>query len=286
LVAEKRGGSNFIFFDLNGCNREKYAVLPNYLTNKSVIDGELTAMYKTGQRRLRVSLPVTTEDAQLDANTRLNVNALLTTIVHTGFEGLLVVIGGGRPPPQRWKTWNEQAYQYRWRAIQEYRMILLSSGIPYRLDLLNEGVPGPRNPRLLYYVTRLWNDYVGLYGAADTVGFSIIATPQAERFSQLTTIYKAALPSAFDLHVYKYPELSLKAAHAKLQSEGLGNIPWIIGETFYNDKTQAEAISRTLRDMGRRIEFLTQWPLSSREQCMGVDIKFPSDFTNYSKQGF
>lgn len=55
-LAQARGGSNYGWFHIDGCNREPYGVIYNYKTHKSTIDEQLEAMHKSGQRRLRIPI--------------------------------------------------------------------------------------------------------------------------------------------------------------------------------------------------------------------------------------
>ena len=55
---EFRGGLEFLWFDVQGCNRDKFAVLPGYIKNDEIINDRLHTMYQTGQRRLRTAIPL------------------------------------------------------------------------------------------------------------------------------------------------------------------------------------------------------------------------------------
>ena len=58
VSAQVRGGSNYAWYDLMGCNRDPYGVIKNYHKPvvRAKVDSQLQAMYDAGQRRLRIPI--------------------------------------------------------------------------------------------------------------------------------------------------------------------------------------------------------------------------------------
>ncbi|HLY46551.1 MAG TPA: hypothetical protein VKQ73_13295 [Stellaceae bacterium] len=292
--ALERGGSDYVFYGLYGCGQAGLFAAPSYDAHRDTIDAQLTAMYRDGQRRLRIGLPLDPDPAKgpftrgpLIPEYRQSIVDFLKALRRTGFQEVEVVIGGGSPSPLAWKAWDEAAYKARWQRLVEIRNLLIASGLHYRLDLFNEGIPARNQPMLLLrYVQRLWADYVGAFGVADTVGFSIIPLIAQDRFAQIPAVYQGRLPPVFDLHIYDRPEATVLNAHRRLAQLGLGGVPWIIGETFYNDRDEATALASAIAATGQRVLFVMQWPLTSQRRCRGIDVAFPARFDEYIAKGF
>ena len=63
-AAAGRGGSNFMFYRVDGCNREPYGVIKNYHLAKAEIDDALVTMRAAGQERLRLPISQPRHDVQ------------------------------------------------------------------------------------------------------------------------------------------------------------------------------------------------------------------------------
>jgi len=148
--------------------------------------------------------------------------------------------------PTSWTTFSDDYFQENWSVIQNLRPIIVSSGTPYHLDLQNEGIPPAGYDALLQYDQMLWNDYVAAYGSNDTLGFSIIA--DAAHVGQVSTVYGPSLygssgsPQLFDVHIYDLTGAEFGIAFNSLNAQGYQGVPWIIGEAYYNDPTEAAAL--------------------------------------------
>ena len=286
-----KGGSNYMFYALRSCNRSDYVVAA-YRDNQAIIDGQLLRIFTDGQRRLRISVPLTarrtagSEASSTPAFHPESVEALLKRIKFDGFEEVLVVVGDSTPSVVSWQSWDEDEYQRRWTAIRDVRTLLTRSGLPYRLDLLNEGIPAINQPMLLRYTNRLWRDYRQSFGTSDTVGFSVIADPQGSRLAQMSKVYDGVLPGAFDLHIYDDASQSFRETNRRLAGLGLGEVPWIVGEAFYNDAVEAQQLGQAALELHRQVLFLLQWPLSRERHCRDVDVSYPLSFDQYGEAGF
>ena len=148
--------------------------------------------------------------------------------------------------------------------------------MPYKLDLLNEAMPFSFETMLFAYTKRLWADYSSLYGARDTIGFSIIA--DAGRASNVRRVYGRTFPPVFDVHLYEDPNRVVTATKRELDRLRLGHVPWIIGETFYNAPAFIDATRGAAAASGVRLSYFTQWPISEAKRCADVDavpLEFP-----------
>jgi hypothetical protein len=138
------------------------------------------------------------------------------------------------------------------------RPIIASSGLAYRLDLFNEGIPDPSQPvAALQYVQRLWIDYTSRFGKADTVGFSVISDND-RRVRQFPTVYNGNFPNVFDFHFYENAYSNFSVVHQACVDLGLPQ-SWILGEAFYDDAQEAKELKQVIRDTGQTVLFLTQW---------------------------
>ncbi len=194
--------------------------------------------------------------------------------------------------PTQWTTFSSDYFQENWSVIQNLHPIVAASGIPYHLDLLNEGIPPPTGyAPMLQYDQMLWNDYVAQFGSSDTLGFSIIA--DSAHVSQVSTVYgpsaygNSGAPQVFDVHIYDETGSSFATAFSALTSQGYSGIPWIIGEAFYNDAAEAAAQRQAANSTGQKVLYLTQWPVTSDGTCStAVNVAPPADFSNYQAQDF
>jgi hypothetical protein len=270
-------------------------------------------MYANGQRRLRIGI----EFANDDAPNRLHITngdfapedasqiaALLASIKGIGFEEVYVNINGGgaHNNVRHWTEWNETVYRENFSVISHTRAITEASGLPYLLDLGGEYTPVLNGQEMrVQYCRRLWADYATTFGAEDTVGFSIIASISNDRYGHLRDIYGDNPPKAFDLHIYArrdetngtYTETSYQRfifAHRRIADVGYGNVPWIIGESFYNDGLEADQLAQAINETGQRVLFLLQFPhvrppFPKPPRYSDVDV-VPLQFDQYISRGF
>lgn len=301
LAAQHRGGSNYAWYRLDpNCVRNPYGIIPNYDSAAPEIDRQLEAMFRNGQRRLRIPIyhghgiaggtNMESKGGDLTPECRENLRRLLATIHRIGFTEIVVgFFPQGPNNPARWTTFQPDVYQENWRLITNLRPLIAAAHIHYYIDLWNEGSPGPRQPIILEYCQRLWNQYASAYGTRDTLGFSIIPGP--DRLQLVSTVYgnspfgNHGPPREMDLHFYKDAAERFTAAHATLHAAGYHQ-PWILGESYYNDSAEAQALRQAIRATHRKVLFLLQWPLDADAACRDVSLSPPVDFSNYMKQGF
>ncbi len=268
-AAAALGGSNYAWYYLEaGCNREPYGIVYNYNTATATIDSQLQLMYNNGQRRLRIPIYfarginsgtiMDSTGGTLAQQFLNNLTNLLAAVKAAGFVEIEVSF---HPQsinnPAIWTTFSNDYFQENWSLIQNVRSIVAAAGIPYHLDLMNEGIPPAQGyPELLPYDQMLWNDYVAKFGSKDTMGFSIIA--DSAHVGQVSTVYGPSAygnhgsPQLFDVHIYDETGNSFATAYSSLTSQGYQGIPWIIGEGYYNDATEAAAQRAEKKAPGNR----------------------------------
>jgi hypothetical protein len=295
------GGSNYDFYDLTGgCDREPYGVIDSFDSARDTITAQLGQMYDAGQRRLRIGIfhqhgpdsgtVMDSSGGDLSPANRRQLTELLAAVKAAGFQEIEVAFMPlGDDNPHGWSAMDEPAYQEDWGVIANLHPLIAAAGIPYRIDLLNEGMPMSNEPVLRSYAQRLWADYTAAFGSADTVGFSMTVWI-ADRATQLSAVYGSNPPDAFDLHLYgdswngdEYSQFV--DADRKMTSLGYHQ-PWVIGETYFDDGTAADGIRRAIADTGRQVLYLTQWPLTRQQKCADVDEAPPVTFAAYQSDGF
>ena len=297
------GGSNYGWYHLDApCNREPYGVVYNYNTAQATIDAQLQQMYSNGQRRLRIPIfhgrgidsgtVMDSTGGNLAPRFQTNLANLLAAIKAAGFVELEVSFHPqGGNDPTKWTTFRADYFQENWSLIQNLRTIIAAAGIPYHIDLSNEGIPPQGYAAFLEYSQELWNDYAGTFGTSDTIGFSIIADDA--HVSQVSMVYgpsafgNSGSPQLFDVHVYTDAGNSFTTAFNSLNAQGYQGVPWVIGEAYYNDATEAAALRQAVNSTGQTVQYLTQWPVTSDLSCSpDVNVAPPADFSNYQAQNF
>jgi len=295
------GGSNFVTYQLENCNREPFGVIANFGNAADAIRSQLQRMFDAGQRRLRIPIfhhrgsdsgtVMDSSGGRLSDQNRDNLVHLLAAVKQAGF---LEVEVGFFPTdgnnPANWSRFDDDLYQENWNFIHGLHPILAQAGLPYRIDLSNEGMPMSTDPPARAdYARRLWNDYTANFGKSDTVGFSMTVWI-ADRISQIPNVYGSNPPDVLDLHIYgddwngdEYKQLV--DAHHKLQEMGYAQ-SIIVGETYFNDGTAADNLRRAVQDTGRKVLYVTEWPLSRSKKCADVDVAPPVAFDEFSKRGF
>ena len=299
-LATYRGGSNFVFYALDNCNREPFAVIPNYDEKKAIIDGILAQMYRNGQRSVSINLffmhgghnsLMDSTGGDVDEKYKRNLKDFIASAKSIGFQNLMVRFGPqGENRPWRngssWPEWREDLYQEHLGLIKSLHPIIAQSGMKYLIDLFSEGIPTANQPMMLRYSQRLWKDYTSLYGKLDTAGISIIPLPSQDRFAQLPAVYGDNPPLFMNIHFYADAFDTASFAQRRLRSLGYGDTPWIIGEAHYNDAEEAQDLGRFIAQTRQKVVYLLQWPETKARTCRDVDVGSPVNFEQYSNAGF
>lgn len=283
-------------------------VLQSYNTNKTAIDAAFRSAYDQGQRRLSFVLyfsdgqsevlwandpsgPVSVAlvNGKVPQQVLQNVHDVLASLKMMGFEQVLFCFSAkGANNPRDWAAWSESYYAENLSVIEQVRDAVKGSGMPYLLDLDDEGLTNSSGQNNAYDV-RLWADYVPLYGTKDTVGMS--GDAGAPAYAAMKSIFGSNPPAAIDLHIYdNFTNDQVTAYFQSLQqtfaSQGYGNAPWVIGETLYDDATSAAAYHGAILQTNAKVLFLIQWPLIRNNADNPSLYPSPVRFDQYLKEGF
>ena len=200
-----------------------------------------------------------------------------------------------------------------WNLIQAIRPALANSGVHYRIDLMVEGVPRdsnsviyPENQRYKYPASRkwslavrtLWQKYFHTYGRDDTVGFSFLVDQDNNRLRSrvrhMRYVYEIEdqvwmYPHLFAIDFYagsdpawdEYQKFVRMDGYMRSQNPpggGWDQTGWIIAEAHYEDPIAAQALARAIRETGRTVFYLTQWPLDRAAQCQQAHVNVPPPY--------
>ena len=295
-----RGGSNFHFYKVDGCQREPYGVLKNYHSARDQIDDVLINMRANGQDRLRLGIfhmrgavggtLIDSTGGNIDPQYRQNLVDLLATVRAAGFVEVVFSFfpqAGNNPSnwtsTGQWTSSHEDIFQENWNLIYNLMPILRASGIHYVVDLGNELSPTSGNYAWNQYSKKMWNNYVYVFGNTNTMGFSL--RPGAAVASNMRAVYGPTPPHVFGVHLYENAYSTFRSMDLAMDNIGYKVQGWIISEAFYNDAQAASDINRAKGPSARTVHYVTQWPLTSAKTCEHVDV-VPENFDNYIRQGF
>jgi hypothetical protein len=309
-LAASRGGSNYHFFQLDGCNREPYGVLKNFHTHTAQIQSDLVQMYDNGQRRLRIGVfhgrglnsgtLIDSAGGNISPQYRQNLVDLLATIRAVGFvEIQFAFFPQGQNNPGNWAAstgWssqNESYFQENWNLIYNLMPILRASGIHFTVDLGNElflpqrGARAAPNNRAIY-ASKLWANFRTVFSIGESMGFSVRPS-EIDNLSEARLIYGNFPPFTMSIHMYGDYYNNVRKAHAELNAANYGYTGLVVGEVPYNDADVASQVNSASLTIGSRpLHWLTQWPLRPGAACSetGVNVAPPLDFGNYIIYGF
>jgi hypothetical protein len=304
--ARARGGSNYLWYSIDGCDLEPYGVIKSFRNAPDVIRSQLAAMRAAGQERLRVPIVhrrhadtgtvMDSTHGDLSAANRQNLTDLLRAIVDAGFVEIQVTFMPiVENAPWTWRSMDKEIYQENWNLIGNLHPIIAGAGIRYRIDLCNEAVPTSAQPVVLQYTQQLWNDYTDAFGLDDTCGFSIIA--KADRIAHIPEVYGSKPPYLFDFHFYR-PDVAVDegdmftAAHQQMNQYGYTNQGWTISEAYYDDPIAANSLRQAIDSTGRTVFYLMQWPKRAPRidypdpACPKAIVPPPANFGAYIAEGF
>ena len=293
-----RGGSNYAWYNVVNCDREPYGILKNYHTGnvKRIVQRQLANMYRQGQRGLRVPLfharvvgggtNLKSDGGDLEPIHRENLANFLEDVRNAGFNNLLFgFFPVGDNDPNRWTNWSESHFIENWNVVVNLRPIIISSGLNYKIDLRNEGAPADNQPVGKQYAMRMWDNYAGTFGRADTVGFSVPTgtandpenVTMKARVRNLIEIYDNlphGRPFIWDFHIFDDFLSRFNSVDEMLDELGEQDREIIIGETYYNHRRTNFRL-RYLAEPSRIVQAVYQWPLTARRSCNGVDVRYP-----------
>ena len=137
---QSRGGSNYGWYQLDGCAREPYGVVNSFHKAPGTIADQLQTMYDNGQRRLRIPLfhrrgpesgtLLDSTGGDLSEQNRQNLTDLLAAIKQTGFEEIQVsFIPSGGNTPFEWPELIPDLYDENVSIVRNLRPINADAGL-------------------------------------------------------------------------------------------------------------------------------------------------------------
>lgn len=242
-----------------------------------------------------------------------NIQALLQDVKHAGYHEVLFRFfptGNINPSQPQFPHRDSADYWPRvdeyWHLIQAIRPVLAASGINYRIDLMVEGAPRdsnnvavPERDRYKYpanigwsrAVRALWQRYAGAYGHEDTVGFSFLVDEDNNRLRSrvrhMRYVYEDVYPHLFAMDFYAGDVLDEYEKFVRMHDHMNSQNPpgaswdqsgWIIAEAYYEDPLSAQALAYAIRDTGRDVFYLTQWPLDRAGACQQPHVNVPPPY--------
>jgi hypothetical protein len=215
-VPARRGGSNYIWYALGpGCEREPYALIPNYHEPgvRELARSQLAAMRASGQDNLALGLFHLRAPGSADALGRVtgtlldssagrlhprieqNLVELLADIRGAGFESVILRWHPqGANDARTWEDFGaaeESLLDENWSLVRSVESLLQASGLDWGTDLMVEGAPRARIVELpgpdfidadrphmegwSRYARELWRRYADEFGVERTFGFSFVS---------------------------------------------------------------------------------------------------------------
>jgi hypothetical protein len=209
-VPAGRGGSNLVWHDLQGCEREPFGVIANYHEPgiRARVRSQLAQMREQGQERVSIGLfhlrgtpdlagringtLLDSSGGQLHPRQRANLVALLADVREAGFASFLFRYHPqGGNDPRGWDDFDADRFEENAALIESIEPLLQAAGMPHGTDLMVEGMPRARivefaGNRIIRpdeparepwsrYARELWARFVQGFGTASTVGFSFVS---------------------------------------------------------------------------------------------------------------
>lgn len=239
---------------------------------------------------------------------RQNLADFLADIRDAGFAQLLLRFHPqGGNDPARWSSFDSEMFEENWNLIANVVPIVAASGLDWRVDLMTEGMPRARFARVLgqlllfptepdneawsRYANRLWQNYVSVFGPERSVGFSSISDSDPDRLrariEHTAYVYRMnggerIYPGALAFDIYGRDGVDEGELYRRivdrLRRIGLGDMPLIIAETFYNDRQALGLLAAAMRETETRPLYLLHWPVDRRLQACSPDVNVREPF--------
>jgi hypothetical protein len=249
---------------------------------------------------------------------RANLANLLDDIRAAGFRQLLLRFHPQGPNnAAQWGSFSEDYFQENWNLIANLLPIAMASGLQWRVDLMVEGLPRarfyslfgqlvvlptePDNSAWSDYANRLWRSYVSVFDPARSVGFSSLSDADPDRLrariEHMSYVYRLpggerVYPGAFAFDIYGSEGADEGVLYRRivdrLRREGLGQVPLMIAETFYNDREAMGLLQAAMRELQAPPLYLLHWPLArDRQDCSpAVNVAAPVEVDQLLRFGF
>jgi len=298
------GGSNYGWFQVASPGGPQFGVVSQLHLARPTIAAQLNQMFANGQRRLRIPLlfwrgrtpnggTLDLVGGQFAPQEWQNLADLLALIKASGFEW--VELGffpeGPGDALHNWTAWDEAAFQAHWNLVANVRQLAVASGLPFFLDLMNEGIPDGSGGQALFgeLSKRLWINYTASFWPGQTCqDASISLDPDPARIAQMDATFSGNWPAVLEAHIYGAAAApgwgsaysTFVGIHQCLAGTPGAGLPWMINECFYNDRVTAIELARGMQDTGQPVLCRIQYPMTP-----GQDNVIPLDDSNYRVEG-
>lgn len=306
-VAKVNGGSNYILYDVgNGTGDETLRpVIGTYHLAPDRVKQQIANLFANSQKRITLFLWFKAFDspdqgkAGIPDVDRINVNSAGGKLSDQSTKNLVAILKlindtrfyemnfrfaqQGVSDPTNWKTWDEAKYQENLAFIKSVRNTVAGNvKIPVIYDLGVELAGRATYPQVIPYCNKLWQDYIAVYGAKDSYGFSvnsfaIYLTDMIKGFKSV----KATLPRFYALDVYGNETLRLNQFWTAMKGQGEGDKEIIVQEVFYNDAKVADQIKAFKNQGGMRFRTIYQWPHIKGQSGWAHTPYYTPNFWNY-----
>jgi hypothetical protein len=168
----------------------------------------------------------------------------------------------GANSPYKWKGWDENKFDENWSVIRTTVAQLKLGRTPRLIFELGAEFAGTTCGACLAYVTRMWKNYVDVFGSGDSYGFSVAVAPG--RVTRLIQTLRAGgpMPDEIALDVYSGARNEVMRAAVEAKAAGIAEPNFLIQETYYADPDTLEEIREGARLSGARIRAIIQWPVT------------------------
>jgi len=300
-------GNNYVTYKVpDGRN---YGVIAEYHLQRDLIRPHLNAMIDSGQTVIKLA-PFIWGDMpdepyipngyaiQLvgDSNGRVtfesqqwsNFISLLSDIKGAKFSKVVVgLCFSGSYHPFNWTDWNPSSAAVIWILIAAIREALINNGMPFSLDLFDEGIPSEIYPLLLRLVQYLWINYTGLFWRGQKcLDATISFVPFKDVVSQIPKVFGGNYPSVFEAHIYgETPDTGEGAAYSTA-CDVMSFIKTFgskmrIGETYPDIVTFEELVRAQKDNPDVEIEDIIAWPVAAGS-APNVMINLPPITNNWT----
>ncbi len=295
-------------------SRFNYVVLREYHKPavRTIVNSQIDSMVANGQDFLRIPiyhkhcgvLPdnsratgvcasrpnssyTASESNDLPVVVKQNLSDLVEYAFSSGVKTVLIgFFPGGDNSPMNWETVNWPMLEENWAVIWKVKNhvdsnVYVPVGHDVIWDLGNEQVPASNlSSRFarVEYMNTVWSRWTSAFGAANSIGFSIIASSKwhiTQRVPYIAEIYGSIPPIAIDVHLYgcsdggSSPDCSEKEMYMETRAvlDGISTtfpafsgIPIAIGESYFADASAAMGFMEGAAGVNELPLYVAQWP--------------------------
>jgi hypothetical protein len=242
-----------------------------------------------------------------------NLYNFIVTVANHGFTEVEIQIGpagGSANDAEHWASDSacnyttglcEPYFSQNWTFMTAVRELVNNAiaqhslNLTVKYDLWNEHAPESVASNIVAgYLSQMWINWNVTYGKSDTVGMSFACISPSDlrsRVDATLAVYDATgygRPYNYDVHLYSDAVNCLSAFDDELTTKGDTTGKVIIGEAFYDDLSEAAALSSYITNsLSRQVLFLLQWPVTASDYgTKDVSVAPPSSYYYWNYYGF